>query len=48
MPSLPVPKGLSPGSADLWAVLTKRHHFESRELYVFERALRWWDQSTPG
>jgi hypothetical protein len=29
----------------IWTTLTTRHHFEARELYVFERALKWWDQS---
>jgi hypothetical protein len=43
--SAQVPRGLSAGSADIWKALTTQLSFERRELYVFERALRWWDQS---
>ena len=39
------PEGLTGWSVRLWMDLVTQHVFETRELAVLERALRWWDQS---
>jgi hypothetical protein len=45
MTTVPVPKGLSRGSADIWRALTTAHVFEQHELIMFERALVWFDKA---
>jgi hypothetical protein len=40
-----VPRGLTPASRRLWAVLTTEHHFEVFELTALERSLRWFDKA---
>src|SRR5262245_4823847 len=43
--SPPVPDGLTPASAGIWAELTTRHQFADYELVTFSKALEWFDRA---
>ena len=42
----PVPKELSPASAQIWRDVTRAHEFEAHELPLLLSALTWRDRST--